>query len=123
MFGASQQEFLTQKGKPVFTPEDREKAKIARKARVPRRQKMAEYAETFAKQRKQFPRMALPIIDQCEQGSLPAMVKLMCLECSHWVRQEVRDCVIPWCPLYPVRPYQRLQGRNPNDPPKKGTSS
>ena len=92
------------------------KAREARKNRTSRKDKLAAFAETFAQQRKEFPRMALPIIDQCEKGSLPAFIKLMCLECSHWVRQEVRDCAIPWCPLYPVRPFQRMTSGNPNDP-------
>ena len=97
------------------------KARAARKGRPTRKQKMAAYAETFTEQRKRFPKMALPIIDQCEQGKTAAIVKLMCLDCVNWVRQEVRDCAIPWCPLYPIRPYQKLQGRNPNDPPNRTT--
>jgi rubrerythrin len=100
-----------------FSEEEQAKARAARKKAPTRKQKMASYAETFAKQRKRFPKMALPIIDQCEQGKLQSFVKLMCLECSHWVRQEVRDCVIPWCPLFPIRPFQKMTSKNPNDPP------
>jgi hypothetical protein len=66
-------------------------------------------------------KMALPLIAQVEAGSTQAAVKLMCLECSCWVRQEVRDCAINSCPLYPVRPFQRIKGRNPNDPPAVST--
>src|SRR5262249_44654293 len=104
-----------------FTPEDREKARAARAAapRRSRREKMAAFAGTFAEQRRRFDKMALPVIDQCEKGSLTAAIKLHCLECSCFVRQEVRDCVIHWCPLYPFRPYQKLTSRNPNDPPEK----
>jgi hypothetical protein len=101
----------------MLTPEAREKARAARKTAPTRRQKMQAFTATFAEQRRRFPKMALPIIDQEEQGSLPAAIKLMCLDCSNFVRQEVRDCVISWCPLYPHRPYQRIKGRNPNDPP------
>ncbi len=75
---------------------------------------MAAFAGTFAAQRQRFPKMALPIIAQAEAGSLPAAIKLACLDCSNFVKHEVRDCAIKWCPLYPHRPYQRLSGRNPN---------
>ncbi len=105
-------------GNDMFTPEDREKAKEARRARPSRRDKMTAYTGTFAAQRKRFPRIALPMIDQAEKGSLPAAIKLMCLDCCAWEKREVRDCVIHWCPLYPHRPYQRIGGRNPNDPPE-----
>jgi hypothetical protein len=63
-------------------------------------------------------RMALPIIDQAEKGSLPAAIKLMCLDCTCWQRKEIRDCEIVRCPMYPHRPYQRLKGRNTDDPPR-----
>jgi hypothetical protein len=82
---------------------------------------MKQFADTFTAQRRQFPRMALPIIDQAEKGRLPAAVKLMCLECANYVRQKVRDCVIESCPLYPHRPYQNLKTRNPNDAPSGDT--
>lgn len=97
----------------LHTPESIQKAKAARTSR---RDKMKAYSDTFDKMRRTYPRMALPIIDQAEKGSLPAAIKLMCLDCSNWVRTEVRDCVIAGCPLYPHRPFQRIKGRNPNDP-------
>jgi hypothetical protein len=80
---------------------------------------MEAFSGTFAAQRRRFPKIALPVIDQCEKGSLKAMVKLMCLDCSNWVKTEVRDCVISWCPLFPIRPFQKIKARNPNDPPTK----
>jgi hypothetical protein len=87
-----------------------EKALAARLAkgtrRRSRREKMAAFGETFARMRQQFPRMALPVIDKAEQGSLPAAVRLTCLDCSGWSRQEVRDCAIVACPLYPHRPFK-----------------
>jgi hypothetical protein len=33
------------------------------------------------------------------------------------VEQEVRDCVIRECALFPFRPFQDIGQRNPNDPP------
>jgi hypothetical protein len=96
------------------------KAQEARRKAPSRAEKMTDFASSFAEQRQRFPKMALPIIDKAEAGSMPAAVKLMCLDCSGWVRAEVRDCVIPWCPLYPHRPYQRLRAKNPNDVGAKG---
>jgi hypothetical protein len=90
----------------MLTQESREKAKEARRAKPTRREKMANFGETFAVQRREFPRMALSIISQAEKGSLPAAIKLMCLDCCCWERKEIRDCVIVGCPLYPHRPYQ-----------------
>jgi hypothetical protein len=108
----------------MFTPESQVKAQAARRSvavRQTRKHKMQAFAATFAKQRRkvasgEWEKMALPLIAKVEGGSLPAAIKLMCLECSVWVRQEVRDCVVTTCPLYPVRPFQRAKGRNPNDP-------
>lgn len=101
----------------MLTPEDRAKAAAARRARPTQRQKMAAHPGTFAQMRKNFPRFALPIIDQAEAGSRTAAIKLLCLDCSGMQRKEVRDCRNTGCPLYPQRPYQDLKGRNPNDPP------
>jgi len=78
---------------------------------------MLAFASTFAAQRTEFPRIALPIIQRAEKGSLPDAIKLKCLDCAGWERKEVRDCVIVACPLYPHRPYQQAKGKNPNDPP------
>jgi hypothetical protein len=111
--------FHKRKATTMLTAEAREKAIAARKAAPTRRQKMAAFADTFAGQRKEYPRTALPLIAQAERGSLPAAIALKCLDCSGWSKAEVRACVIPACPLFPHRPYQRLQRSNPNDPPRR----
>jgi hypothetical protein len=112
-----------------LTEEARQKgtlaAREARKKAPSRREKMARYAQTFARQRAEYQRhphkrIGLPLVDKVEQGSMAAAVKLMCLDCSGWVKPEIRDCVITSCPLYPFRPYQDIRQRNPNDlPPAK----
>ncbi|OAI40195.1 hypothetical protein AYO40_05050 [Planctomycetaceae bacterium SCGC AG-212-D15] len=103
--------------KHLSDPEVRARAQAARKVtkKGSRKAKMAAYATTFEEQRKRFPRMALPIIEKAERGSLPAAVKLMCLDCVGWVKQEVRDCASHSCPLYPHRPFQALESGNSND--------
>jgi hypothetical protein len=100
-----------------FTPEAQKKAQDARrlKPRSSRKEKMTSHGKTFARMRRLFPKMALPLIAQAEKGSTAAMVKLKCLDCVCWVKAEVRDCTVVACPLYPVRPYQKLRGGNPND--------
>jgi hypothetical protein len=84
---------------------------------------MAAFADTFARQRREFPKIALPLIAKVENGSMAAAVKLKCLDCSGWVKAEVRDCVIRECPLYPVRPYQKIRTRNPNDVGQPGMTA
>jgi hypothetical protein len=112
----------------TLTPEQRRKgleASLEARKRAPtKKEKMAAYAETFARQRSEYQkhphkRIGLPLVDRAEKGNLAAAVKLTCLECCSWVRQEIRDCVIVACPLYPFRPFQTMTSRNPNDPPVK----
>ena len=37
----------------------------------------------------------------------PAAVKVFCLECVCWVREEVAHCTALACPLWSYRPYQK----------------
>jgi hypothetical protein len=95
-----------------FTSEEAKRARALqgpRKKPSSRREKMARYAQTFARQRAEYSRhqhkrIGLPLVDKVEQGSMAAAVKLMCLDCSSWVKPEIRDCVIVACPLFPFRP-------------------
>jgi hypothetical protein len=111
-----------------FTSEEAKRAQAAglepRKRAPTRKQKMAAYAQTFARQMAEYSRhphkrIGLPLVDKVEQGSMAAAVKLVCLDCSGWVKPEIRDCVIIECPLYPFRPYQTILQKNPNDPPPR----
>jgi hypothetical protein len=34
-------------------------------------------------------------------------IKAKCLECAHYDRAEVSDCLVILCPLRPYRPYQK----------------
>ena len=38
--------------------------------------------------------------------SLRAGVNAHCLECVGWVRDDVRNCTSPACPLFPYRPFR-----------------
>jgi hypothetical protein len=90
------------------------------KTRRTRKDKFKAFALAFRKMRRRYPTIALPLIDRIEGGSMAAAVKLKCLECCCFVRQEVRDCVITDCALYPFRPYQRVRSANSNDMGQRG---
>lgn len=55
-------------------------------------------------------------------GSLRAAITAKCLECCAWVRKEggkdnIKDCHITTCPLWPKRPYQlRSSIKNTENP-------
>ena len=38
-------------------------------------------------------------------------IKAMCLSCSAFVLEEIRDCRVILCPLHHYRPYQRKPPR------------
>ena len=40
-----------------------------------------------------------------ESGKARAL-KVKCLECSGWDREEVKKCTVKSCPLWQVRPYK-----------------
>jgi hypothetical protein len=44
-----------------------------------------------------------------------AAVKLACLQCVCWQRNEVRDCTIEGCALWQYRPYQNNEGNGAKD--------
>lgn len=47
------------------------------------------------------------VLERAYRGkSKAAGVKAKCLDCANYVTPEVRDCLVPQCPLYPYRPYQ-----------------
>lgn len=63
--------------------------------------------EHFATLRERTPKEFHNLIDQSENGSRTAAVKLNCLECSGFVRKEVRLCQCEGsCSLWAFRPYQ-----------------
>jgi len=40
------------------------------------------------------------------------LLKLKCLECSNWQREEVKRCTVKFCPLWHDRPFQDLKSRS-----------
>lgn len=43
------------------------------------------------------------------EDELQAAINTKCLECSGGMRNEVRDCRLKSCALWPHRPYQRAR--------------
>lgn len=42
----------------------------------------------------------------CDSASRSDHVKLKCLDCCCWEREEVRKCTTQQCPLWKIRPYK-----------------
>lgn len=47
------------------------------------------------------------LINKVSMGSKTAAIKLHCLSCAGYSAIEVRECTVPSCPLFLVRPYQK----------------
>lgn len=48
----------------------------------------------------------LALAKSVKKGSLKAAVKLKCIECSNFQKDEIKNCQVFTCPLWPVRPYK-----------------
>ena len=49
------------------------------------------------------------LIRKIEKGSRASAVKLKCLECSGFYKEEVRNCPISSCALWHFRPYKKKE--------------
>lgn len=56
--------------------------------------------------RRGVPLSKLSLVEKGESGSVKALVKLKCLDCSGYITNEVKHCTVLSCPLYSIRPYQ-----------------
>ena len=52
------------------------------------------------------------LVNRIARGSLTAMIKLNCLECSGFQREEVKYCGCVQCPFWSVRPFQKSLNEN-----------
>lgn len=46
------------------------------------------------------------LVSKMQGGSLKAAVKLNCLNCSNYQREEIKHCECLECPLWTIRPYK-----------------
>jgi hypothetical protein len=49
------------------------------------------------------------LVDRAAKGSKIAALKLKCLECSCYQTREVRECTVDGCPLWPIRPFRKVE--------------
>lgn len=95
-----------------MTPE--QKALLANRTRTTRSEKFAKNPEIKAALQdlkseigsSKESSLYLPLVDKICGGSMKAAVKLMCLTCSNFQRNEVKECGATNCPLYAFRPFQ-----------------
>lgn len=48
----------------------------------------------------------LKLAKKVKRGSLKSAICLKCLECSNYKKEEIKNCPITTCALFPIRPYQ-----------------
>jgi hypothetical protein len=46
------------------------------------------------------------LVAKMQNGSLKAAIKLNCLNCANYQREEVKHCECYECPLFSIRPYK-----------------
>lgn len=63
----------------------------------------------FRKQSERF----LPVIEALRSASRSASVKLNCLDCTCYNIEEIRNCDISSCAMWPVRPFQEIPDQQP----------
>jgi hypothetical protein len=108
-WGLSIQTQAGRRGAPM-TPEHKAALAAGRGERVPRAEKLKAYrtydllSEEMSKDEETA--RFLPVVEAARKGSIKAAIKLQCLDCSNWQPQEIRECVIESCPMFPHRPYQ-----------------
>lgn len=48
----------------------------------------------------------LPVVNRVEAGSMKAAIKLKCLDCCAYDKEEIKHCACSSCPLFLFRPFQ-----------------
>jgi len=53
---------------------------------------------------------------KCQMGEIRGLkqIKLKCLDCSNWKRDEVANCTARFCPLWANRPFQDRKSKKQN---------
>jgi hypothetical protein len=77
-----------------------------RTSRADKFAKNPEVTKHFERIRKNVPENYLPLVEKAAGGSITAAVKLKCLDCTAFQREEIRGCKVGCCSLWPVRPFQ-----------------
>ncbi len=64
---------------------------------------------SFDTMKKDFPLKYNIAINSAEKGSIMSFVLLKCVDCSGFNIDEVTNCTVVGCPLWPIRPFQSSQ--------------
>ncbi len=68
-------------------------------------ERMSSHSKTFRLLEKEYPAYK-SLIARAAKGSLRAVIKLKCLDCTCGQKREIKYCQCFACPLYPQRPFQ-----------------
>ena len=71
--------------------------------------------KNFLKQIEEDAPGSKPLFFKAWKGSLRAAVNAHCLECTWFDKEHIHNCTSTICPLWSVRPYQRLKGKKHDD--------
>lgn len=55
-------------------------------------------------------------IKQLESGSLKAAIKLKCIDCTLGSMDDIKNCSVVSCPLWPVRHWKAVEGATDDQP-------
>lgn len=79
--------------------------------------------ERIAKKLRDMPSSMRGLYERCVSGKASAKqcIKMQCLECWGWERQETMKCDNEACPLFRKRPFQKSRGTRKGA--KSGNSS
>ncbi len=92
---------------PLKTPKGKKGAGLdgARRTGATRERKKAN-PTVIAELRRATPKSRHRLVDKIETGSIAAAVKLMCIQCSNYQNEEIKNCTVITCALHSIRPYQ-----------------
>lgn len=97
-------QFITQPGKRGLRVDQKEEGAGKSKRSL----KMANFTKTFERLNKIVPEKYKGLIKKVQGGSQKAAIKLKCLDCSYYDVKEIKNCACSSCPLFPVRPFQKI---------------
>lgn len=98
--------YKTEKGKRGRAKLSSEQKTAMQDGRTSRAEKLLKFSDSYELMYKRFPKRFHPVIDKAKAGSTMAHVKLECLDCQGCQTNEIKNCPVKHCGLYPIRPYK-----------------
>ena len=81
----------------------------ARQSRENRKSWLKSCTKTYKALEARYPNH-ISKIKQLESGSQKAAIKLKCLDCTLGHMEEIKNCSVVSCPLWPVRHWKNVEG-------------